>query len=164
MPYLHKRDKILSFLPLFWPYWSHFFIVFLYSLLTFTNFVRLSDFIVFLRKDIVCFYIISHTSYTCITTVYRIYGAHSSPIVILVAVRIEQIVSTCIGNAVFRVNHARTKVSIVWIRIDTARSKPLTTMPYFSFILFIQPNVYFKMSSIFSPNLTYFLLLIICFS
>lgn len=57
-----------------------------------------------MRKDIVCFYIISYITHYYITTVYRIYGAHRKAIVVLVAIRIEQIVGTSISNAVVRIH------------------------------------------------------------
>lgn len=54
----------------------------------------------------------SYTIYDCITTVYRSYGAHTSPVVVLVAVRVEQVVVAGHRNAGFTVRHAWTEVSI----------------------------------------------------
>ena len=83
----------------------------------------------------VCFYIISYASITYITTVYRSYGANTKAVVILVhvaiRVRVEHVVGTSINHSAFIIDSSRPEVSIVRVRIDSRRRKPLpSTMPY----------------------------------
>lgn len=63
-------------------------------------------------RDIVCFYIISHTIYNCITTVYRSYGANRRKVVVLVSIRVEHVVGTSRRYAGVTVQLAWTEVSI----------------------------------------------------
>lgn len=107
--------------------------------------------------DIVCFYIISYTTISCITTVYRIYGAETIGRVVRRTTRIEQVVTVKVSTT----HIAQAEVSISRVTFDIAGSQPNpilektvtapTTMPYTA-IDFFHPIKYFMILSIVSPN------------
>ena len=81
----------------------------------------------------VCFYIISYTSITCITTVYRSYGANGIAVQVLVAIRVKQVVAFRSCSPL--IHGSNIEVAIARIGVDTARSQPPTTIPYKVYII-----------------------------
>lgn len=86
----------------------------------------------------VCFYIISYTSITCITTVYRSYGANGITVQVLVAIRVKQVVT--FRSCSTLKDCSNIEVAIVRIGVDTARSQPPTTIPYKVYIIKLCQN------------------------
>lgn len=127
--------------------------------------IYLFSFIVFhILKDIYCFYIISYINIIYITTVYRSYGTHGNRfwiviIIEVIRVRVTQVFIIAVDIAL--VNRCHIEIRIARVHVHRTRSDYPTYMPYKDFP---QPAIYFEISSIFSPNLKYFLLFIICLS
>ena len=80
-----------------------------------------------MRKDISLFLYYLLYEITRITTVYRIYRAHAKPILILVAIGIEEVTTSIAGHPLIDI--AWAKVAIRVVNIHSRRGEPIQLCP-----------------------------------